>query len=64
MSPIFDKTVKALIARIYYKKNYLKPNSDPSTLQMPVEIYENWFKKKFHFSDIHWSMNAVDYGPH
>ena len=38
MSLIFDKTVKALIPRIYYKENYLKPNSDPGTLQTPVQI--------------------------
>ena len=36
MSLIFDKTVKALIAKIYYKEKYLKPNSDPGTLQTSV----------------------------
>ena len=39
MSLIFDKTVKALIASIYFKENYLKPNSDPGTLQNIVEKY-------------------------
>ena len=34
---IYDKIVKiVLIAKIYYKENYLKSNSDPGTLQTPV----------------------------
>ena len=37
MYQIFGKVVKIVpIARIYYKENYLKPNSDASTLQTPV----------------------------
>ena len=32
----FDKTVTIVIACIYGKENYLKPNSDPGTIQMPV----------------------------
>ena len=35
---MFDKTIKALIARLYYKENYLKPNSDPGTFQMHVYL--------------------------
>ena len=37
MSLIVDKKGKTVLtARIYYKENYLKPNSDPDTLQTPV----------------------------
>ena len=37
MSLIVDKKVKiVLTARIDYKENYLKPNSDPGTLQAAV----------------------------
>ena len=30
------KKKKKKIAEIYYKENYLMPNSDPGTLQTPV----------------------------
>ena len=41
---IVDKKVKQLLtARIYYKENYLKPNSDPSRSQTPV-CFNSFFK--------------------